>query len=200
MLSISRIKKMTGAAVLSALVIIFQFIGNTISINGVSINLSLLPITIGALMYGPLVGAFLGFVTGMIILPGAGAFLAFNPFGTVVICLLKTTIAGLVAGLIFKLFKKKAPIVGVFVCSVIVPLVNTSLFILWCFTVFSGLMEQWAGSPDQVIGFVYVTLIGFNFIFELIVALVLTPSVIFIIKTITKRYDLNEEDKIDGIQ
>lgn len=191
---------MTGTAVLTALVIVFQFIGNNISVNGVSLNFSLLPVTIGALMYGPLVGGFLGLVTGVIILPGAGAFLAFSPFGTIVVCLVKTTVAGLLAGFAFRFFMKKAPIAGVFVCSIIVPLVNTALFILGCFTIFSGLMQDWAGSPDQVIGYVFVGLIGFNFIFELIVALVLTPSVIFIIKTITKRYDLNEEDKTNGIQ
>ena len=66
------IRKITATAMLTALTVIFQFIGNQIVIGPVSINLSLLPIAIGAILYGPLVGLFLGMVNGALVLLGPG--------------------------------------------------------------------------------------------------------------------------------
>ena len=181
------IKKITGSAILLAFIVIFQFIGNNINIGGASINLSLLPIAIGAMLYGPLVGAFLGLASGAIIIPNATAFLAYNPVGTVIICLVKTTVAGLVCGLLFKLFKKKALIPGIYICSLLVPVINTGIFLVGCFTIFNGLMETWAGSQDQVIGFIFLTLIGINFLVEIIVAIFLTPSVALIMRNVMRK-------------
>ena len=55
------VKKMTGTAILLAIEIVFQVIGNYITFpGGVSINLSLIPVALGAILFGPLSGAFLG--------------------------------------------------------------------------------------------------------------------------------------------
>ncbi len=181
------VRKITGSAILLALIVIFQFIGNYINIGGASINLSLLPVAIGAILYGPAVGAFLGFVTGLMVIPGAGAFMAYNPWATIIICLLKTTLAGLASGFLFKLFKNKAIIPGIFVCSIIIPIINTGIFTIGCFTIFKELMTTWAGSQEQLIGFIFLVLIGINFLIELGVAIFLTPSVILVMRTISKK-------------
>ena len=47
------IGKMAGTAVLTTLIFIFQIIGNYVSVAGISINLALIPIAIGAILYGP---------------------------------------------------------------------------------------------------------------------------------------------------
>ena len=75
----------------------------------VSITLSLFPIAVGAMLYGPFGGLFLGLVNGVIVLTAPSTisfFFAYSPVGTIAICLLKTGLAGFVAGWIFKLYKK----------------------------------------------------------------------------------------------
>lgn len=180
------IKKMTGTAILIAIIVVFQFIGNNINISGVSFNLSLLPVTIGAFIYGPLVGGFLGLVTGIMVLPGAGAFMAYNVFFTLLVCLTKTTIAGFVSGLLFNLLKKKNLVVAAFVASMVVPIINSGIFAIGCFTIFKGMLLPYASSPDTYVGYVFLVLIGVNFLFELIVAITLTPSTLFVLKTVLK--------------
>ena len=54
-------KQITGIAVLLALVIVLQSLGGTIVIGAVQLNFTLIPIVLGAILFGPLVGAFLGF-------------------------------------------------------------------------------------------------------------------------------------------
>lgn len=62
------IKKMTGIAMLAVLVCIFALISNYITIGSVNITLSLIPIVIGAIVFGPLAGFILGLVNGVMVL------------------------------------------------------------------------------------------------------------------------------------
>ena len=52
-------RKLVTTAVLSVIIIILQFLGYIIKTN-VSISLVLVPVVIGASLYGPSCGAFLG--------------------------------------------------------------------------------------------------------------------------------------------
>src|SRR5574344_82043 len=101
-------KKITAIGALIALIVVLQLFSNFISFGPVSINLALIPIIVGALLYGPWIGLGLGVVDGLIILlaPSTGAFMAINPLVTVVLCLLKTGLGGLFAGFMPKIFKK----------------------------------------------------------------------------------------------
>ena len=128
------IQKMAGTGMLFALEIVLQIIGNHVNIGPVNINLSLMPIVMGAVFFGPLSGLFLGLVNGIITIlaPGTGAFLAVSPFWTIVVCLLKTGLAGLISGLIYKVFEKKHLIAGIVLASIIVPIINTGIFALGC--------------------------------------------------------------------
>ena len=93
-----------------ALEIIFQVIGNYLTFGPVNINLSLVTIVLAAMMCGPLSGAVVGFFNGLMALlsPSTLAiFMPISPVGTVLACLLKTTLAGLLAGILFNLLKKK---------------------------------------------------------------------------------------------
>ena len=63
-----RIKKMVGIALLMALVVVMQFLGGLIPpIGGFTISLVLIPIVIGAAVYGPSGGALLGGTFGVIV-------------------------------------------------------------------------------------------------------------------------------------
>ena len=103
-------KVIAGLGVLTAMVVVLQLIGNYVQFGPVSISLALFPIAIGAMLYGPIGGAFLGLVDGALVLTAPSTisfFFAITPLGTIITCLGKTTIAGLVAGFIFKLYKAK---------------------------------------------------------------------------------------------
>ena len=140
-----RVKKLVGLATLTALVVGLQFLSNYVSFGSISITLALIPIAMGAILYGPLAGLFLGAVMGAIVIaaPSTQAvFMPVNPAATIILCLLKTAIAGLVSGLLFKLFafiakkqkdvKKKKILfaAGIIVAALVVPVINTGLFIV----------------------------------------------------------------------
>jgi thiamine transporter ThiT len=180
------IRKITATAMLTALVVVFQFIGNQIVIGPVSINLSLLPIAMGAILYGPFVGLFLGMVNGALVLlgPGMSLFYDINIPLTVLVCLLKTGLAGLISGLIFKLFEKKAPIPGMIIASLIVPVINTGIYIIACYTVFRS-----------QVGLLISIFLLYNFLFEFGAAIILSPALVSVIKVVTKKFDGKKELK-----
>ena len=64
----SKTKRMVGIALLSAIVIVLQLLGSFIRFGPVSVSLVLIPIVVGAAMYGPAAGAVLGAVFSMVVL------------------------------------------------------------------------------------------------------------------------------------
>lgn len=103
------IRMIVGMGLLTAIVVILQFIGASIKFGTFSVSLVLMPIVIGAALYGVIGGAWLGFVFGVVVLLSGDAalFLGINPFGTIVTVILKGTAAGALAGLVYQLFSMK---------------------------------------------------------------------------------------------
>ena len=164
-------QQIVGTGLLLALEIIFQVIGNYLQFGPVSINLSLVAIVIAAVLYGPLSGAILGFFCGIVILfsPSTLAiFMPVSPVGTVIVCLLKTTLAGLVAGFVFEAFKNKNPSLGIVIASVLVPVINTGLFSIMALLFFRSILAGGAGSEafGSMLKFLLVGFIGVNFLLE----------------------------------
>lgn len=91
-------------AVLTAIVVILQFMGAFIRLGPFSISLVLIPIVIGAATCGALISTWLGLVFGIVVLISgdAAAFLAVNVPGTIITVLAKGALCGLCAGLVFK--------------------------------------------------------------------------------------------------
>lgn len=103
------VRTIAGLGVLTAMVVVLQLLSNYVQFGPVSITLSLFPIAVGAMLYGPFGGLFLGLVNGAIVLTAPSTisfFFAYSPIGTIAVCLLKTGLAGFFAGLIFKLYHK----------------------------------------------------------------------------------------------
>ncbi len=100
----SKTKKIVGIGLFTAIVLVLQFLGGGIRFGMFSISLVLLPIVVGAAVYGWQAGAWLGFVFGVaVLLSGdAAAFLAVDVLGTVLTVLVKGTAAGLCSGLAYK--------------------------------------------------------------------------------------------------
>ena len=170
---------MVYAAVLTALVVILQFMGSFIRLGPFSISLVLIPIVIGAAMCNQWIGAWLGFVFGMVVLISgdAAAFLAINIPGTIITVLLKGTACGLVAGLVYKLFAKFNKYVAVVIAAIVCPVVNTGVFLLGCSTFFLDTLRVWAGGGNVLV-YMIVFLVGGNFLVELAINIVLSPVIV----------------------
>ena len=127
-------KNLVGAGVFTAIVLVLQFLGGTIQIGGLNINVSLVPIVVGAAVYGWKVGAWLGLMSGAVILIAgqAAAFLAVNPLGTIVTVLVKGTLCGLIAGLVYTALSKKSRWAAIILAAIVCPVVNTGVFLLGC--------------------------------------------------------------------
>ena len=148
-----------------------------------SITLTLIPIVVGAALYGWVSGAWLGFVFGVsVLLTGdANAFLAVNIPGTITTVLVKGILAGLCAGLVYELISKKNQIAAVLVSAVIAPVVNTGIFILGSYVFFFDYLSGLAEGTNLFV-FILVALVGINFFIELGTNLVLNPAILQIIR------------------
>lgn len=168
--------QLVTGAVLTALVVILQVMASLFARFGIfSITLTLLPIIIGSAIVGPAMGAWLGFVFGVVVLcMDSSLFLAVDIIGTVVTVLVKGIACGYAAGIVYRLLKKFNRYVAVGAAAVVCPLVNTGIFILGCKLFFMETISQWAGGADTM-HYIIFTMIGVNFLFELGSNLVLSP-------------------------
>ena len=172
------VRKMTYLAILTAIVFVLQFI--PVKFTLFSLTFVLVPIVIGVALCGTYAGAWLGFIFGVAVLVSGDAalFMGFNVFGTIVTVLLKGTVAGLAAGLVFRLLEKKNRYLAVVIAAITTPIVNTGIFFLGCTVFFfKDIQEFWSLEGGAVVPFIVTGLIGINFIIEVVVNMVLVPSV-----------------------
>ena len=187
-------KELTGISVLLALVIVLQAFGGSIPIGAVTLNFTLIPIVLGAIMFGPWVGGFLGLACGIIVLiqvvEGLSPFYALiwanDPIVTTLTCLIKTTAAGILAGYAYRLLAKKNPLTATFVASGIVPVVNTALFILGALCMTDSVHALAQGEGQNVLVFILVGLVTFNFFVEFALNLLVAPSIQRVVEIINK--------------
>ena len=188
-------KRVTGLAVLLALVIVLQLWGNNIKIGATGLSFVLVPIVLGGVLFGPSAGAFLGLVFGFITLmygvtgadPFTAVLFAEHPFLTSAVCLVKGTAAGLAAGLLFRLIAKKNGYVGVFVASAAAPVVNTGLFILGALLMSDTLSANFVADGSTVLYFLIIGCAGINFLVELAINLMLSPAMYSVIRVVSGR-------------
>lgn len=175
----------TIGAILTALVVLLQFMGAFIKLGPFSVSLVLVPIVIGAILGGEVIGAWLGFVFGAVVLLNGDAapFLAVNVIGTIITVILKGTLVGYIAGVVYKLLskvsgRKNLPVI---VAALICPVVNTVVFLIGCFLFFMDTIAMWAGS-ESVAHYIIYVLVGGNFVFEVIINIVFAPVILHILK------------------
>lgn len=207
-----KIKRMVGIASLTALIVVLQFISNYIQFGSVSITLALIPMVVGAIIYGPLVGFILGLIMGFIILlaPSTALFWNYNAIMTILLCLFKTGLAGLAAGYVYKgiirikALKKATFPTAIIVATLVAPLINTGLFILGTSILFQGLSISvdgvttvlvpsnggYGAALSASIGFVVLT----NFVIEFIISVVLSPSIVYLTKVLGATKDLGFQE------
>ena len=180
-------RAIVGLGLLTAIVILLQVLGQFIKFGPFSISLVLMPIVVGAALFGVGAGAWLGLVFGAVVLLGGDAapFLAIDPYGTVIVVLLKGILAGACAGLVYKLISKKGNIVlAVIAAAAVAPIVNTGIFLVGCNLFFFDTVKAWGeGLGFENVGtYMIVGLVGLNFVFEFVVNLILCPAIVMLIK------------------
>lgn len=178
-------RTLVGVALFTAIVVILQLLGSFIRFGPFSISLVLIPIVVGAALYGPDWGAWLGFVFGMVVLLSGDAapFLVVNPIGTVVTVLLKGSLAGFAAGLVFKALEKKNVWIAVICAAIACPVVNTGIFLLGCLLFFLPTISGWAEAMgfENVGTYMIAGLVGVNFLIELLADIVFSPLILRLI-------------------
>lgn len=179
-------RTLTGLALFTAIVVVLQFLGAFIRFGPFSISLVLIPIVVGAALYGPIAGAWLGFVFGLVVLLSgdAAAFLTVNPLGTVLTVLVKGAAAGLCAGLLYRALEKVNGWLAAIAAAIAAPVVNTGLFLVGCLLFFLPTVSEWAAAMGfpSVGKYMIFGLVGANFLVELAVNLVLSPVIVRLVK------------------
>ncbi len=195
----NHIQRLVGTALLAAVVLVLQFFV-TIPIGTFYVTLTLVPIMLGAMLYGPGCGAFLGGVFGVavsaqVIMGAAGAYstmmLEQNPVVTILVCLTKGIVAGLASGLIYRLFVKlQKETLGSILAAIVCPICNTGIFSIALLTVFRDLASGWAleNSYVSIFAFLVFFMIGLNFVVEFIINVLLAPVAFRVIKIVRRRF------------
>lgn len=172
-------------SLLTAIVVVVQLLAANIRLGMFSITLVLVPIAVGAALYGWKGGAWLGFVFGLVVMfTDTALFMAINPAGTIITVMLKGILAGLAAGLVYKPLAKKNELMAVIVTGVIVPLVNKGVFLLGCATFFLDTIRSWSVDSGYANTAIYMLfgMTGLNFPIELGVNLILSTAIVRIIQ------------------
>ena len=194
---------MVQLAMLVALVVVLQLVSAMIPPIGgmVSITLTLIPVVVGAILFGVEGGAILGFSFGLIVMincitaldPGGNILWNANPFFTAVICLVKGTAAGVVPALLYRAVRGAdanvtagRKYVSALVAALSAPIVNTGLFVCGMLLFFMDTLSVWAGGTNMVT-YILVGLAGVNFLVEFLINIILTPAIDRIVAVVRRK-------------
>ena len=197
-----RTLELVQLSMLAALVVVLQILSALIPPIGgmVSITLTLIPVVIGAILFGKKGGAILGFTFGVIVMincitaldPGGNILWNTNPFLTAFLCLLKGTLAGFVPAVVYsgvtsnKTVSTTRKIFSTALAAMLAPIVNTSTFVIGMLLFFKDTLTIWAdGKPIML--YILLGLAGLNFLIEFIINIILTPAIIRIVDVVKKK-------------
>ncbi len=190
-----KIQRLAIDAVMTALIAVLAFTPvGYLKIGPVSITFISIPVVIGAILNGPVSGAFLGFVFGMTSFLQCFGLDAFgtalfniNPFYTAVMCLLPRILMGFLCGLIYKALAKKTKhsVLNFSVTSLAGGILNTVFFVGTLVLLFgkSDYLRQFGENIPVIIG----ALVTVNAVIEWIVCLVIGTAVSKALTSFMKR-------------
>lgn len=186
-------KNIVYLAILTTLLVVLNLLSTVFKII-TNVNLTLIPIVLGALLLGMRGGLILGAISGVMTfvfgVTGVDAFTNFlftqHPVLTFLTCTVKITAAGVVAGLVYSMFKDKNKHAATFMAAAIVPIVNTLIFILGALTMYDSMSVLAAGEGVGVIYFLIVVCAGVNFLIELAINLVVAPAIYSVVNILEK--------------
>ena len=187
-------RRLTALAMMTAIIVVLQLVTSAVARFGFfAPTLALAPILIGAALYGPGAGAYLGGVFGAVVTVtcivgldmGGNTLWNANPFLTAAVCLVKGIAAGAAAGAIYHAIAGKGAshsrmVAGSLAAGVISPVVNTGLFILALVLWFRDILLEWAAGAD-LLYYIIFGLTGVNFLLELAINLVLSTVIVRVV-------------------
>lgn len=180
-------------ALFTALVAILSYFGGFIKIGGLaSISLTLIPVVLGAALCGPFAGAWLGLVSGAVffVTPDSAFWLGLSIPGTIVTVLVKGVVSGFLAGVVYMLLEKINLELGVIAGAIVCPVVNTGIFLLGCLVFFMDTVNAGAAAEGMSAGaYLIVFFVGLNFVFELLVNVLISPALVRLINIGKKKKD-----------
>ncbi|MBQ3220208.1 MAG: ECF transporter S component [Clostridia bacterium] len=191
-------KNVALLGILIALVIVLQLLASAIPMFGVTLNFSLIPIALAGILVGWIGGAIVGFSCGLVVFitmavlgqePSTAFLFQTNPAILTIMCIGKTTIAGVVSGLLFKLISKRNSAVAVGISSLIIPIVNTGIYMIGI-TLMKSSVAEFMGLTSSSAGLVFSVVFGLiwlNFVLEMAITTIFTPVINRVIKVIAKR-------------
>ena len=178
---------LTQTAILTAIIFLMSFtpIGY-LKVGFVEITFLVIPVAVGAILLGPAVGTFLGFMFGVssFIQCFTGSFfgaalLSINPVFTALFCIVPRTLMGFLASVIFRGMYKatKKGNVSCAVASLSASVLNTLLFILFLILFFGrsdyiSTMMQTTFNTDSILLF-SLLFVGWNGLIEAITCTVI---------------------------
>ena len=184
-------RRMVGLSILTALVVVLSLLSLAVKIGPFNFTLTLVPIVIGAALYGTRASAWLGGVFGFVVVitcitafdQGGAVLWSVSPNLTARVCREKGIAAGACAGLVYNAVSRKSVSGGVLSAAVVSPVVNTGLFIVALVVLFEPTLIEWAGlAGKNVVTYILTVLVGINFIIELALNLVLSSVIVRLIK------------------
>lgn len=192
--TLTKTGRLAGMAVIIAVIFLLQILGSFIKLGAFSVSLVLVPIVVGAAVYGAAAGGVFGSAFGIIVLincingidPGGHMLWQANPGLTATLCIAKGAFAGIAAGLVYSAAANKRPYLSVVSAAIICPLVNTGIFLAAMYFFFHETLTVWAGGTS-LLYFLFIGLAGLNFLFEVGVNIILCPGIVRIIDAV-KRY------------
>ena len=187
----AKTRRMVGISILTALVVVLSLLSLVVKVGPFNITMTLVPIVIGAALYGTRASAWLGGVFGFVVVitcvtnvdAGGGILWNVNPILTFLVCMVKGIAAGTCAGLVYGAVSKKSVSGGVLSAAIVSPVVNTGLFLAALIFLFESTLVEWAGAAGKdVVTYILTVLVGINFIIELVLNLVLSSVIVRLIK------------------
>lgn len=183
--------------ILVALVIVLQLFASAIPMFGVTLNFSLIPIALAGITMGWIGGGIVGFTCGLVVFitmavlgqePSTAYLFQTNPVILTLICIGKTTLAGIFSGLIYKLLSKRNFALAVGLSSIIIPVINTGIYLTGIVIMRESAAEfmNLTSSAAGVVFGVVFGLIWLNFVLEMIITALFTPMLYRVIKVLDK--------------
>lgn len=191
----AKIKKMVTLSLLIAIVVVLQMTAGLLPSlpGGAKLSFVLIPIVLGAALYGEAAGAILGAVFGLLAFyysatgadPVGFAIFQASPIGCFAICVLKSTVAGVMAGLVYRLTARFNGYVSMLCASIVCPVLNTGIFMGSVALFFRDVSFEADGAYILIVS-IFVSILLFNAIPELIINIVFSPAAQRILQAVKK--------------
>ena len=184
-------KTVVYLAILTTLLVVLNLLSTVFKVI-TNVNLTLIPIVLGALLLGWKGGLILGAISGIMTfvfgVTGVDAFTNFlftqHPVLTFLTCFVKVALAGFVGGILYKVINNKY--VGVFVASAVIPVINTAVFIIGALIMSDSISVLASAEGVSVIYFLIIMCAGVNFLIEFGINLLVAPAIHTVVKVLEK--------------